>query len=295
VCLQTPGHGDIDTGGDERLEMEPSESDANGCLKMMWPPDGYEVKREEVEDFVVMLRVNCPGVSPALYLDWSEGPSEGQGANETGAAVGSTTGKSGMRIQVDQAPAGEAPDELLEISVYLKRGSKMWRWTVVREDGSSSQSDHHVLILPLFDPNISVSFPPKDFEFRAAVRPFFVASIFEPTDKIQTYGYPRFFYDITVRSRAGVASVPYENTYRWGRAAQREPPLNPSAEKLLPTENMIFLDFINDAPDGLYDLEIALLDGYFRRETAATIPFRLARARYLWEEEEEEERGLIWP
>jgi hypothetical protein len=27
------------------------------------------------------------------------------------------------------------------------------------------------------------------------------------------------------------------------------------------TENMIFMDFIDDAPDGEYDLEIALLDG----------------------------------
>ena len=41
---------------------------------------------------------------------------------------------------------------------------------------------------------------------------------------------------------------------------------------------MIFMDFIDDAPDGLYDLEIALLDGYFRRENVATVPIELQRA-----------------
>jgi hypothetical protein len=41
---------------------------------------------------------------------------------------------------------------------------------------------------------------------------------------------------------------------------------------------MIFLDFIEDAPDGLYDLEIALLDGYFERAAVETVTIRLHRA-----------------
>jgi hypothetical protein len=123
-----------------------------------------------------------------------------------------------MRIPVEQPAEGHEPEEMLEITVFLKRGSKLWRWRVSREDGSQvlshlrahvflpatlahrltrvsaltgvlrgayqTEKEYHVLILPLFKPNITVAFPLPHFEFRAAVRPFFVASLSEPADVI---------------------------------------------------------------------------------------------------------------
>ena len=228
---------------------------AEGCLEMMWPPDGYEVKQDELEDFTALLRVNCHRVSPALYVEWSEGV-DPEVSGEDGEAD-KKNGGFGMRIPVQEPTEGEEPEELLEISVFLKRGSKMWRWRVTRKDGSRTTKEYHVLILPLFSPNISVAFPPPHFEFRAAVRPFFIASLHEVHDKIAKFGYPRFFYDITVRSRQTSTTERYEKSFRWGRETQRERHLISAQEKLLPTENMIFMDFIDDAPDGAYELEIA--------------------------------------
>ena len=98
-------------------------------------------------------------------------------------------------------------------------------------------------------------------------------------------GYPRFFYDITVRAREErlpaaedrVGGEGYTRTYRWGRESQRDRHVDPRTEKLLPMENMIFLDFIEDAADGPYVLEIVLLDGYFRPATQVAIPIQLRR------------------
>lgn len=43
-------------------EAAGEEGGTDECLEMMWPPDGYEVKGDELEDFVAMIRINCPGV-----------------------------------------------------------------------------------------------------------------------------------------------------------------------------------------------------------------------------------------
>ena len=119
-----------------------SGAEANDCFEMMFPVDGYEVKADELDDFVTTIRVNCPGVSPALYLEWSEGLSgqpgtaeqeDSNGATRVASAASST---SNLRIPVEIPADGGEPEESMEISVFLKRGSKMWQWTVVRQDGS---------------------------------------------------------------------------------------------------------------------------------------------------------------
>ena len=171
--------GDSDANGGTGMEAQPRDLDTDDCLQMMWPPDGYEVRGEELEDFVVMIRINCPGVSAALHVDWSEvDPAQPGAGDEAGGksarAPSASWSNSSMRIPVDEPSEGMEPDESLEIKVYLKRGSKLWRWTDLREDGSSTTKEYRILILPLFEPSLSVSFPPPDFEFRAAVRPFFV-------------------------------------------------------------------------------------------------------------------------
>ena len=108
---------------------DPSSTDE--CFEMLWPPDGYEVKADELEDFVAMLRINCVGVSPALSVDWSEGSgttSESESRKTDASLDGSAApGGFAMRIPVEQPAEGDEPEEMLEITVFLKRGSKLWR------------------------------------------------------------------------------------------------------------------------------------------------------------------------
>ena len=162
--------------------------DTDACLEMMFPIDGYEVQADELEDFVTTIRINCPGVSPATYVEWSEGGQVSDAAKEgtTASDVSAPSSMSKMRIPV-LAEGGEA-EESMEIAVLLKRGSRMWEWTVGREDGSQTHKEYHLLVLPLFEPSISVAFPPPNFEFRADVRPFLVATLLEPADKISKFG-----------------------------------------------------------------------------------------------------------
>ena len=200
-----------DDGGDTDATTAAEGQDTDECFRVMWPPDGYEVTADELEgEFVAMLRINCPGVSPAVYVEWSEGGRERGGVLDAGAES-----QDKRRIRVEKPAAGADPDELLEISVYLKRGSRVWQWRVGREDGSGSEEEHHILILPLLRADLTLAFPPRNFQFRAAVRPFIIATIHEPLAVIQRYGYPRFFHNITVHSPQ------YVKSHRCGRAEQR--------------------------------------------------------------------------
>ena len=63
-----------DDGGDANAATAAEGQDTDECFRVMWPPDSYEVTADELEgEFVAMLRINCPGVSPAVYVEWSEG------------------------------------------------------------------------------------------------------------------------------------------------------------------------------------------------------------------------------
>jgi len=221
------------------VRSEPVDPSASSqCLKEIVPHAGYRVSFQELQDFYLVVQINCAGFARARQFSLVIG--------------GKTTSVS------------ECESDLLEVPVRIYRGNLAWKYVVDREDGTVEEREFQFSALPLHEPSISLSFPSPGFSFRKGV-PFFFISQLSEQEEAHEFGYPRFFLEISLTSVSDA-----ERFFRFTWGSEKQLSLDNYVQ---PSQSMVVMEDV-DFPVGNYTLNIRLLDGYKQfsgAETSTTV------------------------
>ena len=217
------------------VRSEPVDPSASSqCLKEIVPHAGYRVSFQELQDFYLVVQINCAGFARARQFSLVIG--------------GKTTSVS------------ECESDLLEVPVRIYRGNLAWKYVVDREDGTVEKTEFQFSALPLHEPSISFSFPSPGFSFRKGV-PFFFISQLSEQEEAHEFGYPRFFLEISLTSVSDD-----ERFFRFTWGSEKQLSLDNYVQ---PSQSMVVMEDV-DFPVGNYTLNIRLLDGYKQFSGAET-------------------------
>eukprot|EP00960_Hanusia_phi_P040408 754435-Hanusia_phi.AAC.1 len=196
------------------------------CLKEIVPHADYQVLFSELHDFFLTVQINCAGFARASLFSLS--------------------------IAEQSASFTQLESDLLEVPVRVYRGNLLWKYVVHREDGSVEEREFVFRALPLYEPSIAFKFPPDNFSWRRGVPFFFILQLSEPGEALE-YGYPRFFFDISLTSTTDPDTV---FGFTWGSNKQLS-----LLNHVQPSESMVVMEDF-DFPPSNYTLKVRLLDGY---------------------------------